>query len=518
MMSFGSRHRIAGAVAIAALLACAISARAQSAGDFRVVRRADRRALIVLLKLPLRSGDPLNVARFALLDRAGNALLPLKQLSDVTDAGCGTASRREERVCLALADGAPSLIDSHSYVLVLDSIPVLKDGKPAFVGANVYLPVTTVGARVQPLGKSPLDRIEVDYDVDATNDSSASIELSIGGRRLPIPAQNNTRPGQSLCYNPNALAYICNFDPAVNVRDGEKVTARFVDAGSGNAPAPAVAITAVTYANKDPVGLTQKDQSLYSLSIQGGYSKTTTTSTATLQVMVRDAPFALQSTHFGDNGFIRYTSLSPYLDLLVSTDASTKGYIDPGLQFTGLFIWDSRTHFLNTIAAFITPRAESDKKGTVMNFIPLDIVIRPGLGPLSAHAIPLGGSIQLWPDIGLEQGWTVKGRSVSRPESNDPSRWKGGANLVAKWRAPKNPSRLCKVIGCAGFDVSADWQHYKLNDIPSSASTSNFDYGTLSATYKFTEHAGLSFSFNNGNPPPLFVYQRVESLGLAIVY
>jgi hypothetical protein len=518
MMSFGSRHRVFMAVAIAALLTCALSASAQSTGDFRVVRRADRRGIIVLLKLPLRNGDPQGVAHFALLDRAGNALLLLKERSNVTDAGCGTATRREERVCLDLADAAPSLIDAHSYVLVLDSIPVLKDGKPAFVGANVFLAVAAVGARVQPLGKSPLDRIEVDYDIDATNDSSASIELSIGGRKLPIPPQNNTRPGQSLCYNPNALAYICNFDPAVNVHDGEKVTAKFVRAGAGDATAPAVAIAPVTYANKDPVGLTQKDQSLYSLSIQGGYSKTTTTSTATLQVMVRDAPFALQSTHFGEGGFIRYTSLSPYLDLLVSTDASTKGYIDPGLQFTGLFIWDSRTHFLNTIATFITPRAESDKKGTVMNFIPLDVVIRPGLGPLSAHSIPLGGSIQLWPDIGLEQGWTVKGRELARAESNNPSRWKGGANLVAKWRAPKTPSRLCKVIGCAGFDISADWQHYKLNDVPASASTSNFDYGTLSATYKFTEHAGLSFSFNNGNPPPLFVYQRVESLGLAIVY
>jgi len=224
------------------------------------------------------------------------------------------------------------------------------------------------------------------------------------------------------------------------------------------------------------------------------------------------------STRFGDDGFIRYTSLSPYLDLLVSTDATTKGYIDPGLQFTTLFLWDSRKHFLNTIAAFITPRAESDKKGTVMNFVPLDIVLRPGLGPLSAHAIPLGGTVQLWPDVGLEQGWTVKGRESRRAESNNPSRWKGGANLVAKWRAPKNPSALCKVIGCAGFDLSADWQHYKLNHVAPTAPTSNFDYGTLSATYKFTEHAGLSFSFCNGNPPPLFVYQRVESLGLAIVF
>jgi hypothetical protein len=120
--------------------------------------------------------------------------------------------------------------------------------------------------------------------------------------------------------------------------------------------------------------------------------------------------------------------------------------------------------------------------------------------------------------IGFEKGWTVRGSDVARDESNDPSRWKGGVSLLAKWWAPKKPTGFCKTIGCGGFDFSANWTHYKLNDVPTSATTSNRDYGTLSATYKFTDHAGLSFTLCNGSPPPLFVYQRVESLGLAIVY
>ena len=228
----------------------------------------------------------------------------------------------------------------------------------------------------------------------------------------------------------------------------------------------------------------------------------------------RCAAATTSPTGFGYEG-----SLSPYLDLLVTTDASTKGYVNPGVQYTGLFSWDPRTHFLRTIAAYLTPRAESDKSAKVLNFIPFDLALKPGFGGPFTHGLPLGGAISIAPMIGFEKGWTVRGSDVARDESKSTRRaGKGGVSLIAKWWAPKKPTGFCKAIGCAGFDLSANWTHYKLNDVPTSATTSNRDYGTLSATYKFTEHAGLSFTLCNGSPPPLFVYQRVESLGLAIVY
>jgi len=512
------RRRILCALAfVCALAATTSAADAQASNDIRVVRRADRRALILLLPLQLRDFQhPVDLSRFILLDRSDKSVLPLKSASDISEQGCARHGYPRTRVCLELADGAPALIDSHAYLLALDSIAVKSDAGPAFIGANVSLQVTPVGARVTAIGKAPVKSIEVAYDIDALGDSTLGIKLTVGGKALVIPDSANRRAGEPLCYNLNTLSFRCTFDPPVHLHQGDKITATFVRIGPSDAPVPPVSIKPATYTTTSTVDLSK--QSLCSLCIQGGLSQTTKTKTATLQVQWRNTPFALRYVHEGSDGYLREGSLSPYLDLLVSTDPTTKGYIDPGLQYSGFIHWNEDTHFLSVIAAYLTPRAELDKKATVMNFIPLDLVFKPGLGGLTSHGIFLGGLIQVWPDVGLEQGWTVKGRRVARAESNDPSRWKGGLSVIAKWFGPAKPTGFCKTIGCAEFDITADWQHYKLNDVPASEPTSNQDYGTLSAIYKFTEHVGLSFSFCNGNPPPLFIYQRVESLGLSIVY
>ncbi|MEO7039399.1 MAG: hypothetical protein ABI186_05140, partial [Candidatus Elarobacter sp.] len=384
------------------------------------------------------------------------------------------------------------------------------------VGAGASLRIDPVNARLLPIKRSPTQAIEIAYDVDAAGDSTLGVELSVAGRTLPIIGAANHRAGQPMCFNSFTLTLRCTFDPPVALHDGDKVTAKLVHVGPGDALPPQVVIAPITYSSSGKVTLA--DRSLCSLCIDGGYSQTTKSKTATLHVLWHNAPLALRTTRTSNSGFGYDGSLSPYVDMFVSTDASTKGYINPGLQYTGLIHWNEQTHILHTIVALITPRAELDKRATVTNFIPLDLVLKPGIGGLASHGIFLGGTIQLWPDIGLEQGWTLSGRNVARAESNNPSRWKGGLSVTARWLGPAKPTGFCKAVGCAEIDIQADWQHYKLNDVPATEPITNRDYGTLSATYKFSEHVGLSFGFNNGNPPPLFVYQRCETLGLSLVF
>ena len=471
-----------------------------------------------MLPQQLRRAElPVSVKRFVLLDRSSDSLIALNSLSDTSASGCPRISA-SERLCVALASDAPALVDTRAYMLVLDSIDVGVADKAKYIGMDLSLPVEPVSARVIAPESSPASMIEVEYDLDANGDSTLGLALSIGGKELPVPEKGNRRASQPLCYSDARFSFRCLLGAPVHLRKGETIAAKFVRAPGSELPVPSTKIASATYSVDKSVTVAQKDAQPYSISIQGGLSKTTTSRTATLQVAWRDAPFALRNDYHRADGFGYEGSLSPYLDLLVTTDASTKGYVNPGLQYTGLFSWDPRTHFLRTIAAYLTPRAESDKSAKVLNFIPFDFALKPGFGGPFTHGLPLGGAISIAPMIGFEKGWTVRGSDVARDESNDPSRWKGGVSLLAKWWAPKKPTGFCKTIGCGGFDFSANWTHYKLNDVPTSATTSNRDYSTLSATYKFTDHAGLSFTLCNGSPPPLFVYQRVESLGLAIVY
>ncbi|MEP7087725.1 MAG: hypothetical protein ABI884_10495, partial [Gemmatimonadota bacterium] len=455
------RHRTTNTIALTLLLALGTSLNAQSASDLRVVRRADRRALVLLLPLPLADYKrPVNTSRFILLDRADKSLLPLEGESDVSEQGCARQGSARMRVCVVLAKGAPALIDSHAYILVLDSIALKSASGPLSIGANSSLQLEPVTAQLRPIAKPPTKVIEVTYDLDALGDSTLALELYEAGKRIEIPESANRKPGQPLCYNVNTLSFRCTFDQGIRLHSGEEISAKFSRSAPSDLPSPTVTIKPVTYTNKTSVGLSE--QSSCSICISGGYSQTTRSKTATFQATWHNTPFALRTIIEHDDGFGYEGSLSPYLDLSVSTDASTKGYINPGVQYSGLMYWDQNTHFLRALIATLTPRAELDKSATVLNFIPLDFVLNPGLGGLTSHEIFLHGLVQVWPSAGFEKGWTIRGRDVSRDESNDPSRFKGGVSVIAKWFGPAKPTGFCKTFGCAEFDLQAGWQHYKL--------------------------------------------------------
>jgi hypothetical protein len=484
-------------------------AAAQAPGGIRVVRRSDRRALILMLPGTLADpSTPVELGRFILLNRTTRSPLPLRQTSDTTPSGCPRVTvHPENRICIALADGAPPLVDTLPYLLVLDSIAMAARGKPKYIGGNAILTIDPVGARVQSPSETPVRMIEVTYDIEASNDPSLDIALTIGKNGVPIPARNR-RPGMPACYSRASLSFKCFID--VNVHHGDSISASLSHAGA-RFPVKSAKDTI-----SDAVGLGTKDTSQYSISVQGGLSQTNTSQTATVQALWRNMPIAALSTVRAADGWTFEGSLSPYLDLLWTTDASTKGYINPGVQYTADWSLAGK-HAVDQLVGYLTPRSEADKKLSVVNFIPLDFVVEPRIRYLDNGPLPLGGSYSIWPRAGVEIGWTIKGQSVARPETNSPSRFKAGVAVEAKWPAPKDPPPLCRLIGCGGFDISADYQHYSLNNVPAHV-TSQRDNGTLSATYKFTAHVGLSFSLHNGNPPPLFSYQRTLSLGVQFVY
>jgi hypothetical protein len=491
---------------LATLLALGASiAAAQTPAGIRVVRRSDRRAFILMLPGTLVDSAPVQLGRFILLNRATRSSVPLQQTSDTTRSGCpGLTLDTENRICVALADSAPPLVDTLSYLLVLDSIALAPRKKHKYLGANVILTIDPVGARVQSPSETPVTMIEVTYDIESSNDPNLDIALTIGKNAVPILARTR-RPGMPPCYSRFSLSFKCFID--VSVHHGDSISGSLIRAG---------ARFPIKFAKDTIGGAVGKDTAQYSINIQGGLSQTNTSRTATVQALWRNTPIAALSTIRAGNWGTFEGSLSPYLDLLWTTDTTTKGYINPGVQYTAF--WSPPGNpAIDQLVGYLTPRSEADKKVSVVNFIPLDFVVEPRIRHLDNGALPLGGSYSIWPRAGVEIGWTIKGQSVARPETNSPSRFKVGVAAEAKWPAPKDPPPVCRLIGCGGFDISADYQHYSLNNVPARV-TSQRDNGTLSATYKFTKHVGLSFSLHNGNPPPLFSYQRVLSFGVQFVY
>jgi hypothetical protein len=349
--------------------------------------------------------------------------------------------------------------------------------------------------------------VEVTYDVDVSRDSTLALRLSVNDR--PISVWSPTSGTDSLCharsnYTRGSMSFRCVTKNLV-LHNGDSLSAQFVrDPPTATALPPGKIVPA-----KDTVkrSVPATDTSLY---VVGSLAQTNGSQAATVQASVRNVPLPWLRT-VGD----RYSgSLSPYLDALWTTDPTTKGYVNLGAQYNGYL--SELGPVLQQIAFFITPRTESDKKLTVMNFMYLDAEVRPGIYGLYTGRLPLGGHYRVWPHAGVELGHTIKGTAVVRPESNDPSRWKAGVNVIAGWPASKSKSFFCTVFGCAGFDINADYQHYWLNDVPVAAPTAR-DVGTIKATYKFTDHVGLALAYQNGNPPPLFAYQRVIQIGISFM-
>ena len=512
------RQAMVGTVMLGVILGGRKTASAQAGEGFRVVRSADRRGVIVLLGSTIAApGTPVDVRRFVLLDRTDRRLVPLDALSDTSARGCPRATALpEDRVCVRLATTAAALVDAHAYVLMLDSIPIVgSKGRVRSVGAGVLLPIEPVAARLLPPGGSPVRVVEIAYDIDVSHDTTLAVTLAIDHRSVEVRTPANIHPGRPLCYARGSLSFKCLID--VPVHEGDSITAAFARTPGSTEPLPAVPIAPAVDTESDAVGLATKDTSLYSISLAGGLSQTAGTQTATLQALWRNMPVALMTSTLWGRGWTYEGSLSPYLNLLLTTDRATTGYIEPGLQYSGFWSAGGK-EFVQQVVALVTPRGEADAGTHVVNFVPLDVDVRVGLRGLAAGPLPFGGAYAVWPHAGVELGWTVKGTDVARPESNDPARLKAGIAASARWPSGDSQSWLCRTLGCGGVDLGVNWQHYTLLRTPAGEPSAQENYVTASATYKFTHHVGLSLSVCNGNPPPLFTYHQVLSIGAAVVY
>jgi hypothetical protein len=501
-------------IILVAIMVHAGSAQAQRVTGLRVIRRADRRALIVKLGRFLPDsliGVPLDDSRYILTDLSQHGTaVALDPMTTVSALGCPTArgfAYPQDQICVVLAGGA-TLDDAHRYNLTLDTITVA--GKPARVGGQTVT-IGPVAGHVLAPSTHPVRHIVVTYDVDLSHDSTLALRLTFGHGR-PVRITSAPVPGQPLCYTRGGFIFDCTV--GTPLYRGDSIRATFIRVGGDATPVPGGAIAPTRDTVSDPITLATKDTGSYAVSIQGSYAQTTTSRTGTVTALWRNTPLPYTIT-----GISNYDgSLSPYVDLLWTTDRQTAGYLNVGVQYSGYL--SEYAGPLQQIAFFVTPRTETDKKITVANFMYLDAELRPGIRGLYAGSLPFGGHYRIWPHGGVELGHTIKGANVVRPESNNPSRWKAGLNVVASWPGVPADKRvgLCAWLGCGGVSLNADWQHYFLNDVPSDEHTWNHDWGTITAIYKFTAHIGVSLGYQNGEPPPLFTYTRVVQAGIALVY
>jgi hypothetical protein len=481
--------------------------RAQTSSDFAVVRYANRRGLIVrLLKHTLPDalvGKPLSTKRFVLLDRDHQQIVALDSVTDASpSAFCPAPSARQasaDRLCIPLAAGAPALADSTTYALVLDSIPV-QSTKPQYIGANQTLVVEPVAGHVKATTGGGVTVVEVTYDVDLTPDTSLSMALLFGARQAEF--QCRAVPGVPPCYRRGSLSFVYDVTKTPYY-PGDKISARFTPGSSGQVPPGKISTASLA------PDTTLRDTTLF---VQGGFTQTNSGRAASVQ---------LRWQHWPIPGAIwdvppHYASvLSPYVDALWTTDTTKSGYLNLGVQYTG-YLSDLGSPLEQLILA-VTPRTESDQKVTVSNFMYLDGEVSPKFQWLFGSIPFARGSYLILPHGGIQLGRTFEGQSVDRPETNDPSRWTGGVSGKVHFPAAKGKPWYCSFFGCAGVDLNVDWQHYWLNHVPEHTKTTNWNWTTVSAQYKFTRHLGLSASLNNGNAPPLFIYQRLIQVGLAFV-
>jgi hypothetical protein len=487
-------------------LTLATELRAQASSDFAVVRYANRRGLIVrLLKHTLPDslvGRPLSTKRFVLLDRDRQRIVALDAVTEVSpSASCPAPSAHQasaDRICIPLAASAPALDDSTAYALLLDSIPV-QSTKPQRIGAQT-LAVEAVAGHVKATTGGGVTVVEVTYDVDLTPDTSLSMEVLFGQRQADVECR--LVPGVPPCYKRGSLSFVYDVTKTP-YHAGDKISARFAPGSSGHVPPGKISTTTIA------PDTTLRDTTLF---VQGGFTQTNSGRAASVQ---------LRWQHWPIPGAIwdippHYASVvSPYVDALWTTDTTKSGYLNLGVQYTG-YLSDLGSPLEQLVLA-VTPRTESDQKVTVSNFMYLDGQVSPKFQWLFGSIPFARGSYLILPHGGIQLGRTFEGQSVARPETNDPSRWTGGVSGKVHFPAAKGTPWYCSFFGCAGVDLNVDWQHYWLNHVRPNAKGTNWNWTTVSAQYKFTRHLGLSASLNNGNAPPLFIYQRLIQVGLAFV-
>jgi hypothetical protein len=489
----------------------------------QIIRRGDRAALVILLGRTLTDvQNPRNTTRYRLVDVVKGLLLPLRPASELALAGCPRSSTEtdgpETRVCVELDQPSGSkamLDDGATYALYVDTLTFVSVGTAIDTIKPQAVIVPPVGGSVELGTGLALTQVRVNYSLDVSSRMDLDPEILVNGK--PAAIRTKRALNYPLCYFPSSLYFLCDLKRPLE--PGDKVSVRFVDRTTGVVlpmpggikPAMYTPVFGANLKTQDPL----TDAKLF---IRGAFQKDNTKAAGlrdvgVFQLRIQNIPWPVPPHHegpFEGQG-------SPFFDMLLSTDATSASYVDPGYQYAGFF--STAGGLLQSVAFVLTPRYESDKKLTVANFMFLDFETRIGIANLVSRGLPGGGFMRILPRVGIELGRTVVGDTVTRPESSDPRRFKAGVGGVFEWGPMKPKTRLLSLLGFGGVRLDTDVRRYWIKPRPpNTESIVHRDIVTSNVTFKFSSNAGVALTWRNGTLPPLFKVSNGGEVGIVFAY
>jgi hypothetical protein len=463
-----------------------------------IVRRGDSLAVIVRFNSDLQSSTRMSLGTFRLLDVTDGKLVALADSSDVSQETC--PRNVENRVCIPLAAGEPKLDDTHEYVLRLPPIKLISGTLPA--APHTILPVAgkVTGERAVLDSAQNKQYVFATYTRSLLRDTVADPQIRVNGRLVRIL---NPRSGtQPLCFRPSESDFSCNIDKLV--RNGDVISFRLVNRRDTTKviDGPFSAHTAER--------LPAEKEADARFRLKASYSRVSGEKTGTLAALLRDCRLptiglVCPEVHFGGinqplEGWIR-----PYVDLLLTTEEN--GRYDLGLQLQS-YLYD--VPVFNMIDLRVTPRRESDQKGTLSHWMYVDAEARLYLRGVQSGPV-LGGFYNLIPRVGYERGSTDESPDDPRIEANDPERWKVGAQLVVSW--PENSLNFLR----KGGRLTADWTGYDIQRDPDYADPPDdwLHHFRVEATFNVARNLGISVTRRTGRQGPTFTHINTLELGFA---
>jgi hypothetical protein len=479
-------------VALAVVLAASLAppAQAQIEGVERIIRRADRRALVLVLSEDLPAAVPATTSAFRLFDVRTGAAVPLAPTLRSTPPECpGPASAGDpgNHLCLELPSGAAPLDDSVAYAFVAARVELAPNR--VLAGSQTLLPVG--GAVGKPEG-DVRDTVHAEYSLDLSTRTDVDPEVRVNGVPVSIDRDRNPRTGElPLCYRRRRFDFTCALRR--EVRTGDTVDVVLVRRGTHDpADLPAMKAAVASFAAPE----SRDESKIYA---SGGFSRVNGEEEGTLQFTLRDFPVA----HFGHPAEAAETWITPYADLSLNS-GDEGGHIDLGAQLT-MRLRDVASWF-PLLDLRITPRRESDQDNAVNNWVYADAEARLYLKRLYTGPLPSRGTYHVIPRVGYERGLTTDGDTVQRLEANDPSRITAGAEASMSW--PAGWLLGGKVVFRGDWEI----QHVKLRDGVSSGRQWPQRF-SLQGVAQLTREFGLSITRRKGRLAPRFVDESTLEIG-----
>jgi hypothetical protein len=444
----------------------------------------------VILTLSLGSTAPgggaavVNTSRYVLVRRDNSALVGLDKVSSFGPECAGIGPQPPDRVCIR---SAAILDPKGTYTLLVDTLVAFENGK-ADTLTDLSIDMPPVGGAVTIPKGDFVDLVVVEYNT--VLDSSSTADIVDAATSAPLAA-----PGCR--YSVGGLAFTCRL--LSQLTPGRKVGAAIhpdpggtVKPGTFKAPPPAAKYSTKNAEDEAPIYF------------KVAYAHEEGSDAGTLRFRYEKPLYGWP--HVVVDRFEFRTG--PYVDVLLATKKET-GFMNAGVNATSTLV--NAFPGVTDLGLTLKPHVESDKKASVVNAIPLDVNVVAGLLHLIGGEIA-NGPYALRPSGGYEWGQTWVGKDVTRPESNNPSRFKAGAAGVINWLRDES---LGQTPG--GLSLEGSVQRYWVTRRPADA-LDHHDNFTVSASYLLDEHRGISLTWRGGDLPPLFKAIHTLDLGFALVY